>query len=195
MKKKAYICNGLIIGLELLGFILYALRMKSLSLEYYTMDSNLIALITSILFLIFHDKRKELISDIRFITTCCLSVTFLVVLFVLLPMLQFNYYYMFFQNETWIFHLLAPIISVISYICFEEGSNKKYLGFLFTVFYAIVLIILNLKDVIVGPYPFLRVKEQSIFMSIIWCIIIIGGSYAIGLGLNYFNKKIKGAQK
>ena len=195
MKKKALICNSLIIILELIGLIAYIIQMKSLSLEYYTMESNVLALITSSLFLIFREKKKFLVADLRFITTCCLTVTFLVVLFILLPMSGFNFYFMFFQNETWIFHFLVPIVSIISYICFEERSNKQYLGFLFTLFYAIVLIILNLKDVIVGPYPFLRVKEQSILMSIIWCIIIIGGSYVIGLGLNYFNKKIKGAQK
>ena len=195
MKKKALICNGIIILLELIGFIGYGIRMHTLSLEYYTMDSNLIALLTSILFLLFHEKRKELISDIRFITTCCLTVTFLVVLFILLPMTNFNFYFLLLKDEAIIFHVLCPIISIISYTCFEEASNKKYLGFLFTVFYACILILLNLKDVISGPYPFLRVKEQSILITLLWGFIIIGGSYAIGMGLNYLNKRQKGAQR
>ncbi len=195
MKKKALICNWIIIALECIGFILYGLRMHTLSLEYYTMDSNLLALITSILFVIFNKEKKEWIADLRFISTCCLTVTFLVVLFILTPMVQFNFYFMFIQNETWIFHFLGPIISIISYICFEEQSKKKYLGFLFTALYAVVLIILNLNDLIVGPYPFLRVKEQSIFATILWGFIIIGGSYGIGIGLNTLNKKIKGTKK
>ncbi len=194
MKKKALICNGLIILLEVIGLILYGIRMHSLSLEFYTMDSNVLALITSTIFVLFYDKRKKIVSDLRFITTCCLTVTFLVVLFILLPMTNFNFKFLFLQNQTMIFHVIAPILSIISYTCFEERSNKKYLGFIYTAFYAFVLIILNLKDIVVGPYPFLRVKEQSIIASIIWGIIIIGGSYLIGLGLNTMNKKIKGAK-
>ena len=195
MKKKAFICNGLIILLELIGFILYGVRMHTLSLEYYTMDSNLFALITSIMFVVFFKSRKELVRDLRFIATCCLTVTFLVVIFILLPMTNFNIQLLFLQNETMIFHVIAPIISIISYICFEEKSDKEYLGFLFTAFYAFVLIILNLKDIVVGPYPFLMVKKQSIIATLLWGVIILGGSYGIGQILNTLNQKIKGAKK
>ena len=77
----------------------------------------------------------------------------------------------------------------ISYIFYEKRSFKEYLGFLFTITYSFILIILNFLNIIVGPYPFLRIKEQSIIMSIIWSIVILGGSYFVGIILNYFNKQ------
>lgn len=193
MKKKALICNSTIIILELIGLIGIIIKTHTLSIEYYTIDSNLLALVTSSLFLFFSKKKEELIADIRFITTCCLTVTFLVVIFILLPMTNFNYNILFIENSTLIFHVLCPVISIISYVFFEKASNKEYLGFLFTVFYACVLMILNLKDIVNGPYPFLKIKEQSVLATFLWGIIIIGGSYLIGLGLNYCNKKRKGA--
>jgi len=191
MKKKAIICNTIIFLLEIIGFILYIRRMHTASLEYYTMDSNLLAMITSAIFIVYPHKNKTFIRDLRFITTSCLTVTFLVVIFVLCPMANFDYMTFLFGEEMIIFHTLCPIISIISYVLFEKKSNKRYLGFIFTVFYSLVLIILNLLNQINGPYPFLRIREQPVLMSIFWAIMIVGGSYIIGLGLNYWNNKNK----
>ena len=193
IKKQALICNTLIFILEIIGFISYINRNRTMSMEYYTMDSNLLALITSLLYLMFYKKDKQLVRDLRFITSSCLTITFLVVIFILAPMLNFNYKLLMLDQEFIMFHTLCPIISILSYIFFEERSDKNYIGFLFTIFYAFVLIILNIVNIVNGPYPFLRVKEQTIIMSLIWGIIIIGGSYFIGLSLNFMNKKIKGA--
>ena len=78
-------------------------------------------------------------------------------------------------------------------IFFEEGSNKKIIGLAFTIIYAIVLITLNILDIISGPYPFLKVKEQAISMTIMWGGLILLGSYLVGQILYQLNKK-KGAK-
>ena len=44
-----------------------------------------------------------------------------------------------------------------------------------------------------GPYPFLRIRKQSLFTSILWGVIIIGGSYLIAYVIYKLNKK-KGAK-
>ena len=191
MKKKALLLNSLIVVLEAIGLVFYVSRMHTLSLEYYTMDSNILALITSLLFLLFYGKEKEWIKDLRLITTCALTITFLVVIFILTPMLNFRLFYLLFGDEMLVFHTLCPILSFISYVFYEDASKKKYLGFCFTMFYALVLVILNLMNIVDGPYPFLRIKEQSIYMTLLWGLIIIGGSYFIGLGINKLNQKIK----
>ena len=191
MKKKSIICNSLIIILELIALIHYYNRVHTLSIEFYTMDSNILALITSLLFIIFINKDYEWIKDLRFITTSCLTVTFIVVVMVLCPMYNFNYQYFMFGDEMLYLHTLCPIISIISYIFFEKKSNKKYLGVLVTIIYAIILIILNIKKIVDGPYPFLKVYEQPIYMSILWFFIIIGGSLGIGILLNILNDKTK----
>ncbi len=187
-RKIAFIANSLICILEVYALMKYVKVNHTLSLEYYTMDSNLLSLMSSFLFIIFYKKTKERIKDFRFISTCCLTVTFLVVLFILVPMMNFNYKALLLDNELLFLHTICPIISIISYVFFEERSNKKNLGIIFTIMYSLILIPLNIIGVVDGPYPFLRIKEQSIWMTIIWGVIIIGGSYIIGIGLNTLNK-------
>ena len=98
-----------------------------------------------------------------------------------------------FTNTFLVFHTICPILSFISYVFYEEGSKNKYLGLIFTIIYSVILIVLNLLDLIVGPYPFLEVKKQSILMVSTWGLIILGGSYLIGVLIYKLNKQ-KGAK-
>ena len=195
MKKQkiALILNIILVILEVIGFSYELIKNHSIAFEYYTNLSNLFVLITSLLFIITYKKEKEIIKDLRLAATSCLMITFLVVIFILTPMYDFNYKLLMFTGSFFIYHTACPIISIISYILFEEGSKKKYLGFVVTAIYSIIMIILNIVGIISGPYPFLKVTEQSIVMSIIWAIIIVGGSYFIGLLLYLLNKKGKEA--
>ena len=183
-KKKALIINIIILILEVITFSYTYITNHSIAIEYYTIDSNLLALLTSLLFIIFYKQDNNIIKDLRFITTTALTLTFLVVIFILCPMYNFNYKGLMLENNFLVFHTLVPILSIISYLLFETKSNKNYLGFVFTIIYSIILIILNVLNIIVGPYPFLEVKNQGIIMSMFWCILIVGGSYLIGLFLN-----------
>lgn len=195
MKKKkiALILNLIIVLLELLGFGYTLYKQHYIALEYYTNDSNLITLIGSLLFIVFYKRKKEFIKDIRFLSTVLLTITFLVVVFILCPMYNFNYKLLMFTDTFFIYHTLCPILCFISYIFFEEGSKKKYLGLMFTILYSIVLITLNFINIVDGPYPFLRVRVQSPIMIITWGTIIIGSSYLIGILLYKLNKQ-KGAK-
>jgi len=190
-KKLALIINIIIIIVELLAFGKNLLVDHNIAIEYYTNDSNILALISSILFIIFYNKNKEFVKDIRFIATSCLTVTLLVVIFILSPMYEFNYKLLMFTDNFFILHTLAPILSIISYVALEDRSNKNYLCLVFTTLYAIIMIVLNVLNIVDGPYPFLKVNTQDILVSLLWGIIIIGGSYLISLCLNLLNKKIK----
>lgn len=190
-KKLALIINIFILVLELFAFGKNIFIEHSIAIEYYTNDSNIIALISSLLFIIFYKKEKEIIKDIRFIATSCLTVTFLVVIFILCPMYNFNYKLLMFTDNFFIFHTLVPILSIFSYITLEDRSNKNYLCLVFTIIYSIILVTLNILNIVDGPYPFLKVTNQSIFTTLLWGIIIIGGSYIIGILLNFLNKKLK----
>ena len=187
-KKMSIKLNIVIILLEILGFSLSIIKYHHIAIEYYTNQSNLIALFTSILFVIFYKSKSRIINDLRFITTSTLTLTFLVVLFILTPMYNYNYKLLMFTEEFCIFHTIVPIISLISYLFYERRSKKDYLGFLYTIIYCFIFVQLNICGVISGPYPFLKVKEQSIIISIIWFIIIVGGSYLIGYLINQTHK-------
>lgn len=188
-RKIALILNAIIFLLEVLAFGYTILNSHKIQIEYYTNDSNLITLFSSLLFIILYRKKIELVKDLRFLSTILLTITFLVVIFILCPMYNFNYKLLMFTNTFLVFHTICPILSFISYVFFEEGSKNKYLGLIFTIAYTIVLIMLNILDLVVGPYPFLEVKKQSLLMISIWGIIILGGSYLIGLLIYKLNKQ------
>lgn len=195
-KRIALIINIIILTLTLLSFAKTFFLEHSIAVEYYTNDSNILALISSLLFIIFYKKEKDFVKDIRFLATSCLTVTFLVVIFVLCPMYSFNYKLLMFTDIYLVFHTIVPILSIFSYIVLENGSSKKYLCLIFTMIYAIILIILNILNLIKGPYPFLMVTTQNPLVTILWGIIIIGGSHIIEILVNRLNKKIKkGANK
>lgn len=194
-RKIALIVNIVILVLELIAFGRNIFVDHAIAVEYYTNDSNIIALISSLLFIVFYKKEKEFVKDIRFIATSCLAVTFIVVIFILTPMYDFNYKLLMFTDNFLIFHTLVPILSIVSYITFENRSEKDYLCLIFTIIYSIILVLLNVLNVVDGPYPFLKVNAQDILVTLLWGIIIIGGSYGIGLTLNFLNKKLKGANK
>ncbi len=195
-KRIALIINIIILTLTLLSFAKTFFLEHSIAVEYYTNDSNILALISSLLFIIFYKKEKDFVKDIRFLATSCLTVTFLVVVFVLCPMYSFNYKLLMFTDIYLVFHTIVPILSIFSYIVLENGSSKKYLCLIFTMIYAIILIILNILNLIKGPYPFLMVTTQNPLVTILWGIIIIGGSHIIEILVNRLNKKIKkGANK
>ena len=88
-------------------------------------------------------------------------------------------------------HTLCPILAIISYIFFENNKIKKKdipYTMIFTITYTIILIICNILHIIEGPYPFLLIYKQPVYMSILWILIIDGGAYLLSKGL-YIAKK------
>lgn len=59
-KNINLIINLLLIILEIIGFVLVFNELGIKSLEYYTEDSNLLLLISSVIFLIYISKNREL---------------------------------------------------------------------------------------------------------------------------------------
>ena len=188
MKKetKALIFNILIVILGIVGLIELYSNTKNIPIEYYTFESNILALATSILYLIFHKKNYEWLKDLKYISTCCLTVTFLVVIFILAPMDHFNYKFYLFSGAMLYQHTLCPIFAILTYLLFEKRSKKTYLCLAYTIIYTIIMLILNLTNKIVGPYFFLMVKLQPLYKTIFWFVIIYLLNYLIGLFLTKF---------
>ena len=189
MKKKLYlIINILIVILELISFITIYKNNNHISIEYYTEESNILAFITCTIFtiyLIFNKKIPKWLVLLKYTSTICLTLTFLVVLLILAPMFDFDYIGMFFKGIMLYHHFLCPVLAIVSFLLLDDlgdlPDNYSIKGLYLTFIYAFVLIILNIFDVVKGPYPFLMVKNQSILASIIWLIIIIGLSYLIAI--------------
>lgn len=189
-RKIAILLNIIIIIFEIIALIISHKTGGLYNIIYYTQESNILALISSIIILIYLIKNKKfsrILSIFRFISIVSMSVTFLVVIFVLAPMYEFNYYWLLFVGASLYMHLLCPLIGFISFVFFEKHklNNKKDVlrGIYFTFIYAVIAIVLNVLKVIEGPYPFLYVYKNSLIMSIFYFVLILGSSYLISLGL------------
>lgn len=173
-----------IIILEIIALIICLNTFGSVDLVYYTIDSNIFLLISSILYLVYRNKLPRIVQLFKYSSTLSVLITFLVVVFVLLPMYNFNFNFLLWDGPNLYVHVLCPIIALISFVFFEkndlENTFKNNLrAVYFTIIYGIILIALNIEKIVVGPYPFLKVYEQSILMSLFWVILIIGVAFLL----------------
>lgn len=172
------ILNVILVILEIIALII-TIDAIGLDLTYYTIDANLFALISAILFLTLRKKIPKVVNLVKYSSTLSLLVTFLVVIFVLYPMSDFNFQFLFLEGPNLYFHVLCPLIALISFVFFEKNelentvkNNLKALAF--TLIYAAIIISLNIAKIVTGPYPFLMIYEQPVLTSILWiCAILI----------------------
>ena len=173
--KTAFILNVMIVALEMVGFAITFARPNGADyLKYYTQESNLLLL-----------------------AACCIAVTLAVVIFVLSPSEVpergcAGYFDTLWGGTNFYFHFVCPILAIVNFIFFEKNSDFRptvaLLALLPTVLYAAIAMGLNIARLTVGPYFFLHVYEQPIYMSLIWCVVVFGGAYALAYALYRANK-------
>ena len=223
-ETKALALNVILIIFGIMGFIRTLIGMGNPAIEYYTQLSNYFALISATIYTFYLLKiRKERekskvkeneegnenkektrtnttipkwVSILKYSSTLSLLVTFLVVLFILLPIYGLKIFvWLFFLGSNLFYHTLCPILTFISFMFFEKhnikGLRDNFRAIYFTIIYAAIFITLNILKVIEGPYPFLMVYRQPVYMSIIWFILIVGGAF----GLSMLIMKIKNKQQ
>lgn len=161
-------------------------------LSYYTVESNIFISLACLLDLVYQIrifKQGEplpWIKNIKYLATCCMTITFMVVMFILAPAGGIpEYIRMFFEGPLKYQHTLCPILAVFSFFVVDAYQNdlKKHVvlaSMTPTILYGIVTISLNIAKVMYGPYAFLHVYEQSIAMSVIYGVVIFGIAYVIG---------------
>lgn len=182
----AVTANGIIIILELIGLIVSTLTQGFEMFQFYTQDSNYFTLGASVCYEIFavlklagKSQIPTWVSVLRYMSTCCLMLTFTVVVFVLIPLSGWAYAdVMLFSGNMLYHHTLCPVLAAVSLLVFENETKieKKYvwLSMIPTCVYAVIVIVLNAARVLKGPYPFLYVYEQPLYMSVVWVFVILG---------------------
>lgn len=203
MKRRNIISILLNIGIIISG--LYAILHMMLSnksgvlvaggigaLYYFTIDSNILLVISSILVVInLLTKRKlnDVIFTIKMIATTNVTLTFIVVVCYLGFVMGWNFMI---GGENFFLHIINPILALISYLfCEYCDLPKRYtiLNILPPLIYVCVII----PMVILGknpPYPFLDVTHNSIYETIIVFLLMAIGIYFIGYIMYVLNKKI-----
>lgn len=157
------IANTLIVIMEIIALRISFKRIRWEMFIYYTELSNIITLISSVAYLVTGGNAPAL----RYLSAVELTMTFLITLFVLVPMGGDVKILMLSGNGLY-HHTLVPILSFVSYIFWERHSTVWPLPVILTILYGLTMMFLNVINKIDGPYPFLRIRHQSRIASVGW---------------------------
>ncbi len=204
-KTLSVIINTLIVILEVIAVYLSYKEMGTGMFVFYTVLSNIFLAFASLLTVIFSFsvKMPSFVRKIKYMATCVVTVTFLVVVFILTPTttvtpqgkvsIWANLKYLLFYGSMLHMHFVCPVLAIFSCTVLEkpESYDRKapLYGMVFTLLYAAVLIPLNAIGKVRGPYPFLMVREQSLLASFIWATVVLGFAYLIAIGINLASKR------
>ncbi len=170
--------------------------------KFFTVDSNILMGICSLIFVIYDIKllkgeSKNIPSWVykfKLIGTAAVGLTFVTTLFFLAP--QYGFYQMY-NNTNLFFHLIVPVLAIVSFIIFESYEFKykdALLGvipmLLYSVYYT-TNVLLHLEN---GKptweydfYGFLRGNVYNVFISIPVIILV---TYTFSLIIVFLNNKL-----
>lgn len=189
-------------GLEFMGHEESLSATKIEMFKFYTVDSNILMGIVSLLFLIYEvqllrgkrEKIPNLVYILKLIGTVGTSLTFLTVVFYLGPISK-NGMTSMFLNANLFFHLIIPVLSIITFIFFENTDTLKFkdsfLGASTMIIYAIfyvVNILIHVENGRVSPaYDWYWFVQNGVWTMIIVLPLMIAFTYLISFVLLKIN--------
>ena len=195
MKNKERVLNVLFILLEVAAIITTIISVGKIQIEFYTEDSNIFALIVTIIYsyyLFSNKKVPKLVNILRLSSLAMLMITFLTVSLVLVPIYRMDLSFAYW-GPNFFYHLVCPILFFINYTFFskkEEFNTKDlFISTTPTIIYGIILIAMNVIVKGYGPYPFLYVYEQPVYLSVLWILIFFMTNLVITICLSKLSKK------
>lgn len=170
MNVMCIAANCIVILLEAIGLSISISDRGLKILAYYTQISNIITLLSSIFLLAL--GSGDFTCGFRYLSSCMLTMTFLITLCVLVPM-GGGFRKLMLSGNGLYHHTLCPIISVASYIFWEDHNSVIAAPVLITFVYGITMINLNYLRKFDGPYPFFRVHNQSREATLMWIAVLV----------------------
>ena len=162
---------------------------------FYTELSNLFAmgvcLVTAVCQLgafVTGGEMPRPVRTLKYIVTSCLMMTFLTVVFVLAPMYGPDGHYVMLLTSSMLYnHFLNPVVAFLSFVLLERSTplprRTVRCAMIPTLLYGSVVLAANIAKVYKGPYPFLYVYDQPVWMSCVWAVVILGSNYLIALAV------------
>ncbi|MBQ7467149.1 MAG: hypothetical protein IJS74_03660 [Clostridia bacterium] len=172
-------------------------------LKFFTVQSNVLAGITSLLYIIYLLRERKTQSKIpmwvhvlRYIATIDLIITFMVVALFLGFIVEEGYFSMY-TNANFFFHFAIPVLNLISFICYEENPKFQFkhtfIGtahlLLYSVFY-LTVVMLNFHDgAVVIFYDWYAFAQKGLPLAFICGAIVIGFGYLTSYALYKITNK------
>ena len=185
--KAAIALNALIVVLEIWAIGNGLEQRGIMDFMFYTELSNLFGGVACALCLV--GEARELRGSgscpkafrlVKYMASCCLLMTFVVVVLVLMPTYNAagmdGFYLMFCIRELPITHFAGPMLVLISYVLFEADRTMTFrqslVALIPTLAYAAVAYPCNIAGIWIGPYPFLMVWQMPVWQSILWFVAL-----------------------
>ena len=161
---------------------------------YYTECSNLLGGVACLACAIAEIRQLQSEKPIgkglrilKYLSSCCLMMTLMVVVCILTPMLESagypGVYMMFLEGAKPVTHLGAPLLVTVSYALFEHNRmmslKESLIGIVPTLIYAAVAYPCNIAELWDGPYPFLQVLDMPVWVSVLWFIALLLFAFAL----------------
>lgn len=196
-RRTALLLNLAIVVMELIGLFHTWRDLGARTFLFYTTDSNLFCLIGRLIFLTYVGKGKSAVPRgvhlLRYVSTCTVAVTFLVVVTILAPA-SHDYFSVLLGGSLLWLHTLCPLLSMISLIFFEGEPplerRDELIALIPTALYAAVFVVLNLLRLVRGPYFFLLVYDQPLWMSALWLVLILGIALLLAWSIRKANNAV-----
>ena len=192
--KLALASNIVLIVLAGLG--LYFSIVDKNAFLYYSDNAGMFALSSSIIYVIIVLAKKEpnfLCLALRYVSSACLVLT-LVGTFYVATTTGENYLDSFIKGSHLFNNLLCPIVSFVSFTMFEGDRrlNKKktiWYALIPTVIYGIIMLVCNVSNTFTGPYSFMMINDNPVYVTVVVFIVTIILNYVIGRFLLLSNQK------
>lgn len=197
-KEIISLCISIVIViLEVIGAMMSTWVVPLKQFMYYTQNSNYLLLIATLIWIVcilryLRDgvRIPRWVYLLKYMATSMVSLTFLVAFFVLgimcgdvVGMMLINMYIY--------FHTLCPLLAVVDFLFFERGQEWKKIHVVMamvpTLVYGVIAILMNLLRIWNGPYPFLLVYENPVWLSCLSAVAIPGLALIVALLLRAGN--------
>ena len=200
------VANAILLAMEIVALVLSIFEHGVELFKFYTQLSNIFALCASaitvvvcVLSLAKNASLPKWLNMINYMASCCLSVTFTVVVTVLAPGaageygLWEMYVYLLFSGSMLFTHTLCPLVCMFSFVFLQPKANvgikNTLCAFIPTVSYAVVALLLNLLKVMEGPYDFLLVYKNPWYVSVVAGVVLLSLAFGLAWLLGFGNKK------
>jgi hypothetical protein len=151
--------------------------------QFYTQCSNALAAVAALLCIVanLRGAGAERAHGLKHWACCTQLMTFVVVLFVLMPAVYLTggdgFREMFIVTHRSITHFLGPVLTFVSYVFYEADplptKRDSLVALLPTALYAVVAYACNILRVFEGPYPFFLVWRMPVWQSMLWFVALL----------------------
>jgi len=189
----SFCLNALIAVLGVVGVVRDFAQLGWSMFQFYTLCSNVLLLLACAVQAGFEARillKKGLfvpswVRIFKYLAVCTTTVTFVGVVLILAPMaggVRTLGFYLSYGTMLY-HHTLCPLLGLASFVLLDRPAlpdrRVTRWALIPTLIYAVVVTILNFTRTLYGPYPFLRVYEQPLWMSMLWGIVLLGMAWAL----------------